>query len=137
VLRRLLACLALVVALLLLAGCGGAKHARLATFVGHWSGHTRGLDVYRSGRGREYVNAGPRAIMLRFVVLHAVGTPTHSSARIRITAARIDRKALSGGLRRHPPRVGQLGTLLLRRGVVTESLDGITYCARTVDRCGL
>ena len=75
-LRRggVLACVGILVGSLVLSGCGGADDARLATFVGHWWGHTRGIDVYRSGRGKEYIGTGAaRLATLTFDILRVTG----------------------------------------------------------------
>ena len=125
--QRVLPVLGVVLAALTLAACGGSDRARSATFVGHWFGHTRGIDVYRSGHGREYINSGaPPVATLTFDVLRVTGTASTADARIRVTSVRIfDKSAFP----RAPPHVGELGTLALRHGVVTDSVTHVFYCA--------
>jgi len=130
---RALACLAALTGCLLLAGCGGADDARLGTFVGHWHGDSRGLDVYRSGRGKEYIGTGsPPIATLTFDVLRVAGTPVVADARIRVTSVRIThRSALFGSL----PHKGELGTLRLRHGIIIDSTTRVLYCAPGIDEC--
>lgn len=133
--QRGLPVVGVLLAALALAGCGGSGRGRLAIFVGHWWGHTRGIDVHGSGRGREYINSGaPPVATLTFDVLRVTGTPAAADARIRLTSVRIfDRTAF----RRGRPRVGEFGTLRLRQGIVTDSITRVFYCAPKVDKCGL
>jgi hypothetical protein len=132
---RALACFGALIGTLLVAGCGGADDARLTTFVGHWHGHTRGIDVYPSGRGKEYIgNRTPPIATLTFRVLGVTGTPGVADARIRVTSVRIfHRSAFFGSL----PHTGQLGTLRLRHGIVTDSTTRVVYCAPAIDECDL
>jgi hypothetical protein len=118
---------------LVLSGCGGADDARLATFVGHWWGHTRGIDVYRSGRGKEYIGTGAaRLATLTFDILRVTGTPAVADARIRVTSARVfNRSGYFGFL----PHTGEFGTLRLRHGLVTDSITRVVYCAPGIDEC--
>ena len=130
---RALACLAVLTGCLLLAGCGGADDARLATFVGHWRGHARGMNVYRSGRGTESI--GPtrrRFVTLTFNVLRVAGTGAAAYARIRVTSVRIvARNAYFGFL----PHRGEYGTLRLRHGIITDTITRVIYCAPGIDEC--
>jgi hypothetical protein len=136
--RRLLLAAALVATLasaaaLTLRPTGGAREGaspetHLATFVGHWFGHTRGIDIDRSGSGREYLSDGARPLAtLTFKILGVKGTPAAADARIRVTSVHIsDRRAFG---HRGPPRVGELGSLRLRRGIVSDSTTGVYFCA--------
>ena len=130
---RALACVGILIGSLVLSGCGGPDGAHLTTFVGHWHGHTRGIDVYRSGRGKEYIGSGAPAIAtLTFDVLRVTGTHVVADARIRVTSVRIiDRSAFFGSL----PHAGELGTLRLRHGIVTDSITRVYYCAPAIDEC--
>lgn len=150
--RRLVIVLALLVfigvclALIVLIGGHGSgsdgkvatsKPASLNTFARYWWGHGRGLNIHRSGRGlestRTYVAGPPYSATLRFDVISVSGSPGAAAARIRVTSVRDSHHTLShAGI-----RVGQLGTLRLRHGVVTDSLTHISYCGPQVDRCGL
>lgn len=96
----MLVCVAILIGSVVFSGCGGAADARLATFVGHWHGPARGLDVYRSGRGKEYIGTGnPPIATLTFDVLRVAGTHVVADAQIRVTSVRItDRSALFGFL---------------------------------------
>jgi hypothetical protein len=77
-----------------------------------------------------------RVVTLRFRVLNASGTPTKAVATVRITFARVDKKVFAE-LHRRVPRVGEIGTLRLEHGVVTDELTKVTFCAEKVDKCGL
>lgn len=130
---RVLVCAAALIGSLGLAGCGGADDARLATFIGHWHGRSRGMDVSRSGRGKEYIGSGARRLAtLTFDVLRVAGTSSVADAQIRVTTVRIiDRSAFFGSL----PHKGELGTLRLRHGIITDSTTRVLYCAPGVDEC--
>jgi len=66
--------------------------------------------------------------------MRVTGTPGVADARIRVTSVRIlDRSALFV----YPPHAGELGTLRLRHGVVTDSITGVVYCAPAIDECDL
>jgi hypothetical protein len=112
-----------------------SSHASLTTFARYWWGHGRGLDIRRSGRGREYTRTylarPPYNATLRFQVVSVSGRAA-ADARIRIISVRDSHHTFSHAR----IRVGQLGTLRLRHGVVTDSLTHGTYCAPEVDRCG-
>jgi hypothetical protein len=73
-----------------------------------------------------------RAITARFRVLHVSGTTSEADATIRFTYFRAEKGAF-----RRPPRAGDVATLRLRHGVVTDDATKITFCATNVDRCGL
>jgi hypothetical protein len=110
------------------AGRGSSPVADLATFVGHWSGHTRGIDIDRSGSGREYLSDGARPVAtLRFEILRVTGTPAAVDARIRVTSVHLFVRAAFG--HRGPPRAGELGTLRLRHGIVSDSTTRVFFCA--------
>jgi hypothetical protein len=46
-------------------------------------------------------------------------------------------KAVFAALHRRPPHAGQIGTLSLQRGVVTDEATMVTFCAVNLDKCGL
>lgn len=131
--RVVLACVVTLMGSVVLTGCGGADDARLTTFVGHWHGHSRGLDVYRSGRGKEYIGTGtPPIATLTFDILRVAGTSVLAEAHIRVTSVRIvDQGAFFGSL----PHKGQFGALRLRQGVITDSTTRVLYCAPGIDEC--
>ncbi len=130
-----LACVGVLIGALALTGCGGADDAHVITFVGHWHGHARGIDVYRSGSGKEYIGSGTLPIAtLTFDVLRVTGTPSVADAHIRVTSARIvARTAFFGSL----PHTGAFGTLRLRHGIITDSITRVIYCAPAIDECDL
>lgn len=132
---RALACLAALAGCLILAGCGGADDARLATFVGHWRGHARGMNVLPSGRGTESIGPTRRRLAtLTFDVLRVAGTGAVANARIRVTSVRIvARGAFFGFL----PHTGEFGTLRLRHGIITDTITRVAYCAPAIDECDL
>jgi hypothetical protein len=115
---------------------GTSSRARFSTFAGYWWGHGRGLNIHRSGSGlestRTYFKRPPYNATLRFDVISVSGSEATADARIRVTAARNSDHTLS----HLPIRIGQLGTLRLRHGVITDSLTHITFCGPRVDRCG-
>lgn len=125
------------VLIIVLAGCGAGSRAGLATFLRPYGGHDRLFAVHPSGIGVERLrtlassSASPYYATLTFRVLGVTGTPSAADARIRVTSLRNFHNVLP------PLRVGELGTLRLRHGVVTDSLTHVTYCAPHVDRCGL
>jgi hypothetical protein len=135
---RAVASLGVLLALLPLPACGGSHRATPRTFAGFWEGHTRRLEISRDGRGREIVDDGccSRVVTARFRLLHVRGTPAKAVATIRFTFARVD-KAVFAALHRRPPHAGQIGTLSLQRGVVTDEATMVTFCAVNLDKCGL
>ncbi len=129
---------ALATVLFLLPACGGDKRANPGPFAGHWSGHTRRLEITSDGRGREIVDDGccHRVVTARFQILRVNYTPARAVASIKLTSARVDKAAFAENHIR-VPRVGELGTLRLRGGVLTDDLTTVTFCAMDVDKCGL
>lgn len=108
------------------------------TFVGTWSGHTRSLQISRTGVGRESIGAGccDPVIDLRFRLSRAAGTRRHGTATIRLTYVRV-RDPTAYSQKHPPPRVGETGRLVLRNGVITESLTQTTYCDARAARRGV
>jgi hypothetical protein len=64
------------------------------------------------------------------------GTPSNAVARITFSVVRLD-KAVCRENHIRPFKSGQVGTLRLSRGVVTDDLTTVTFCAENVDKCGL
>ena len=120
--------------LLILPACGGDHRSAPSTFSGIWTGHTRRLIVGPDGRGREIVDSGccHRAITARFRVLHVSGNSANAEAAIRFTYFWSEK-----GAYRRPPRAGDVATLRLRHGVVSDEATMVTFCAINVDKCGL
>ena len=130
---RLVLPLALVGSLVASGGTAAAR-TNIGPWAGYWWGHDRGLTISRSGRGLEGVDDGccTRDITMTFQILRATGTRKSGQARIRVVSVR--RWHVPGRSRPHP---GQVATLRLRRGVLTDGLTGATFCAPRVDRCGV
>jgi hypothetical protein len=99
--------------------------AGLATFAGRWGGHDRGLSVTSSGRGREFGNASccERVYELGFEILSVRGTLTRATAVYRVTWFR----RYESGVRKL--RVREVGKLLLRNGIVTDTLTRDFFCS--------
>lgn len=101
------------------------RPASLATFAGAWGGHSRGLSIASSGRGREGANSGccTRLYQTTFQILSVSGTLTRAIAAYRVTWFR---RYDSRERRLH---VGDIGKLLLRNGIVTNALTGESFCS--------
>lgn len=99
--------------------------ATLATFAGEWGGHTRGLSITSAGQGREGADDGccTRVYQLTFQILSVKGTLTRAIAVYRVAAF----KRYEGGVRRL--RVGDVGKLVLKNGIVTNTLTGDFFCS--------
>jgi hypothetical protein len=100
--------------------------ARLATFVGHWGGHTRGLRISAAGQGSEYASAGccTPAYDLSFPIVRVAGTVTKGTATYRVTRFKryptFDRPIM---------HVGQSGELRLRNGILTNRESDDYFCS--------
>lgn len=101
--------------------------ATLDVFGGLWGGHARSLRITPRGRGKMVVFLGccTRVINLSFRLSRVRGTYSTARARARVTRVRVFSKEALGG---RVPRVGQVGTLRLKRGIITESFLGFNYC---------
>lgn len=90
------------------------------------------------GGRREIVDDGccNRVVTARFRILRVNGTPSNAVARITFSVVRLD-KAVCRENHIRPFKSGQVGTLRLSRGVVTDDLTTVTFCAENVDKCGL
>lgn len=99
--------------------------AGLATFAGYWGGHTRGLRISPSGRAYEFVDSGccVREYRSTFQILSVRGTLTRATAAYRVTAFKRYSQRVP---RQH---VGQVGRLLLRDGIVTNTLTTTYFCS--------
>src|SRR5262249_46610408 len=95
----------------------------LATFVGYWGGHTRGLRITSGGRGAEDASDGCcfRVYHLALQVLSVSGTLTRATAVYRLTSFKRYERSVPR------LRVGQVGKLLLRNGIVTNSLSKVYF----------
>jgi hypothetical protein len=99
--------------------------ATLATFAGGWGGHTRGLSITSSGRGREGADDGccTRVYQMTFQVRSVSGTLTRAIAVYRVTSFRRYQSGVRG------LHVGEVGKLLLRNGIVTNTLTDDFFCS--------
>jgi hypothetical protein len=99
--------------------------ASFGTFAGRWGGHGRGLSLTSSGRGREFGNASccERVYQLTLQILTVSGTLTRAAAVYRVTSFR----RYERGVRRL--HVGDLGKLLLRNGILTNTLTRDFFCS--------
>lgn len=108
--------------------------ASLATFAGDWSGHGRSLTITRSGKAHISVNDGccDTLIKFDFKLSHPRGGGGRATAKVVVTKVQIldERAFTTGGGSFKAPKVGQVGTLRLRGGVVTEPYLKITFCDR-------
>jgi hypothetical protein len=140
--KRLFAVVALVGATSAAPSHAGTAHATagraatLATFAGTWIGHTRGLTITRSGHAKESIGAGccDPIVDLYLRLSRPRGSSTNATATVRVTGIRWHDKS---GFGNDPPRVGQVGRLALRHGVITDSLTGVPYCDDAADRRGV
>jgi hypothetical protein len=121
----------------LLLACGREHRTKPGPFAGHWWGHTRGLEINADGRGREIVDDGccSRVVTARFRILRVDGTSSNAVARIKFSFVRLNKAVIAENHVR-PFKSGQVGTLRLSRGVITDGLTTVTFCAPNVDKCG-
>ena len=121
---RFLGLLLLACALVTAAAASAPRPATIATFAGDWWGHTRSLQITPTGQAREVVDDGccTRVVSLRFRLLKPGGTVTDAAVPIRVTAVGRWDEATPR------PRIGQLGRLRLRDGIVADSLTGANFC---------
>jgi hypothetical protein len=106
-----------------------ATRATLRTFAGTWVGHTRQLRITRTGRATERVDSGccDHVITFRYRLSRVRGVPGNAKATATVTSVAIgDSSAFSQSF--PAPRVGQKGTVRLRRGVITEPFIKTNFC---------
>jgi hypothetical protein len=99
--------------------------ASLATFGGYWGGHTRGLRISSGGQGVERVSSGccmPQYDMT-FQLRSVSGTLTRATAVYRVTSFKRYERAIPN------VRKDQVGKLMLRNGIVTNSLTDVYFCS--------
>jgi hypothetical protein len=97
----------------------------LATFAGRWGGHTRGLSITSAGRGQESADAGccTRVYELGLQIISVKGALTRATAVYRVTSyRRYDSET-------RKLRVGELGRLILKNGIVTNTLTDDFFCS--------
>ena len=88
-------------------------------------GHTRGLAITSSGQGREFADSGccHREYRLTFQVISVRGALTRASAVYRVTSFRRYERRIK------ELRVGDVGKLRLRNGIVTNTLTDDFFCS--------
>ena len=81
-----------------------------------------------------YIGCCTHVIDLSFRLSRVRGTYSTARARARVTRVRVfNREALGV----HVPRVGHVGTLRLKRGIITEPFLGWDFCdAANAGKCG-
>ena len=107
----------------------------MAQFAGRWIGHTRILRVEPTGRAIMKVDDGccHRAIRATYRLSNPRAKGTALAASARIIAVRI--------FYRHPrrddPKVGDQGTVVIRRGQFREPFFGLSFCDAKSASAGL
>jgi hypothetical protein len=101
--------------------------ATLATFAGRWGGHDRGLTITANGNGNEFANASccVRVYQMTYRIFAYHGTVTNGTALYRVTSFR---KFLANA-KGMTIRVGQIGKLRLRNGILTNVLTDDYFCS--------
>jgi hypothetical protein len=106
-----------------------ARRATLRTFAGTWIGHTRQLRITRTGRATESVDDGccDHVVTFRYRLSRVRGVPGNAKATATVTSVAIgDPSAFGPSF--PAPRVGEKGTVRLRRGVITEPFIKTNFC---------
>jgi hypothetical protein len=99
--------------------------ASLATFAGSWGGHTRELSITAGGRGVESADDGCciRLYEMSYQILSVSGTLTRATATYRVTSFTRYAQEVPA------VQVGQAGSLVLRNGIVTNTLTKVYFCS--------
>ncbi|MFI6099216.1 hypothetical protein ACIA8G_26995 [Lentzea sp. NPDC051213] len=107
----------------------------LSAFAGQWIGHTRSLTITADGKATEHVNDGCcRAVIdLTFTLSNPQGSPGAATATITVTSVQLH--DWTGA--KPAPKVGQVATIKLADGVITEPLAGGTYCDQVKQLAGV
>jgi hypothetical protein len=108
----------------------------LDVFGGLWGGHVRTLRITRNGRAKMDIHLGCciHVIDLSFRLSRVRGTYSTARARARITRVRVFARHELGP---NVPHVGQIGTLRLKRGIITEPFLGWDFCDdANAGKCG-
>lgn len=121
--------LSAVILILACASCSSATASGPGPFVGTWEGHTRGLEITKSGTAVENVGDGccDPVIDVTYQVSNVHQLGDIWVARAVVTAVKVFPGWSEGG--KLDPRVGQTYGLKLTRGVVTSTLTGADYCS--------
>lgn len=130
--------IATIFVLVLTAGtaAGTAPKATLATFAGEWIGHTRSLEITKTGRAVEHVDDGCCSPVydLTLQLSNPRGTRVNATATATVVSVEVHDKSFA---KSHPRlRAGSVGRFTLRGGVVTDTLTGVYYCNEAAGRKG-
>jgi len=131
-------------AIVALAGTAVAAQAQpstakvtLATFAGHWTGHTRGMSISRRGIVKERVDDGccTHLFSARYKLSDPRGSAAHPVVTATVTRAEVPDPSLFS--KAFPaPRVGQKTTFRIRHTeqaeILTVTKRGVTYCRHVV-----
>ena len=92
-----------------------------------WYGHTRWFKVRPSGRVTEHIGDGccNPVIELGLQLSNPRRTSTGWTATATVVSVKVHKGWRDGG---SPPKLGQRGTVVIKRGVLTTSLTDTTYC---------
>jgi Domain of unknown function (DUF4232) len=107
----------------------------LAAFVGDWSGHTRRLTVAPDGTANVVVDDGccRRVYSSTMKLSNGRGTVIDGSATAILTQLQV----APGALGHSPvPKVGDIKTITIRNGVLTDPFFDATFCDATVSAPG-
>ncbi len=116
---------------------GSPQTASFGPFVGTFSGHTRYLEIDEQGRGEEHVGDGccHPIYDAKIQLTDTTKRPWGWVAGFKVLEIEVhDRTEVSA-----EAKAGLTGTLTLKRGLLTSSLDNQTYCAGRAARrarCG-
>jgi hypothetical protein len=107
-----------------------APSVTLAAFAGRWMAHTSGLDISADGAATEHDGIGccDELIKLTYQLSNPRGSdPAHATADATVISVEV----LPGWYTDEPsppPHVGQRGTVSIEGGLLTNHLDGFTFC---------
>jgi hypothetical protein len=104
-------------------------------FTALWAGPRRLLSIDSDGRVTEMVTdeAGAEIIRLSYQLEEPEGTAATASASATITAVTLSKRKLVNG---RVPRVGDTGTVNVRKGVLTPPFLRTTYCTPAATKRG-
>ncbi|MCP2243866.1 hypothetical protein [Lentzea aerocolonigenes] len=107
----------------------------LSTFAGQWMGHTRSLTITADGRATEHVGSGccNPVIDLTFTLSDPQWSPAEATATVTVTSVQLHDWSRSDPA----PKVGQMATIKLADGIITEPLAGATYCDHAKQLAGV
>lgn len=105
-----------------------AEKATIKTFTGTWYAHGASLRVNGKGRAIIRISDGccTHLLTLKFRLSRVAGTTAKATARARLTSARYSTSTYPPASKRK--RVGYVGTLRLRGGVITDPFLKLPWC---------